>query len=260
MISLISNTRPPASVPEQDFDFEVITNPVTINRILNQMHYTNSKISLHVNTDAGGTLTYRSSIARVNRKNGQIVIHQIQPGGWQQAVEPGRQVEVNCFMSSGQMTFFSRLSPLDDSRDNYYCVLSMPKELTKFQLRSAYRVFMPPGTCEIRVSVNDNEGKSATFEGVGLDLSLDGCCLRFIGDVYSLLGEEKMFRGLEFNILSGALRFTTDATISRTSEGPRGQKIAGVKFLPLPEPVKRQLQSALVDIQRLQLRQQVRIY
>lgn len=260
---LATSLRPENSV--QEFDYVTINNPTTINRILNQMHYSHSKVSIHVEVadkvnGNSSVCSFDSSIARVSRKDNQLIIHQLSPKGWQKVIKPGQLVEVNCFMPSGQLSFFSHLSPLDETRENYYCILSMPKEVSKFQLRSAFRVFMPPQTCRIGVTLKDADGKYVDFEGVGLDLSLEGCCLRFIGDVFPLLEEARIFRNLQFNILSGALNFTTDAKICRLSSGQGGQTIAGVRFLPLPDSVKKRLQTALVDVQRIQLRQQVQIY
>lgn len=253
-----------AQTTDQAFDYVTITNPVTINRILNQMHYSHSKVSIHVDGPNNGesentAITFHSSIARVSRKDNQLIIHQLSPKGWQKVIKPGQLVEVNCFMASGQLSFFSRFSPLDETRENYYGVLSMPTQISKFQLRSAFRVFMPPETCKISLTLKDESGKAIDFDGVGLDLSPEGCCLRFIGDALPLLQDKSMLK-LHFNILSGTVEFTTDAKICRITTIQGGQVVAGVRFLPLADSVKKQLQTALVDVQRIQLRQQVQIY
>lgn len=250
----------PLNMSGHDFDFTIIKNPVTITRILNQMHFASSKVSIHVEDDNGDTRTFHSTISRVDRKQRQIIIHQLQPKGWLQVANSGQKVEVNCFMSSGQLSFYSTLSSLDASRENYYSVLALPDEVSKFQLRSAYRVFMPPGTCKVSLVLRDAAGSDTRMDAVGMDLSLDGSCLRFIGDVLSLLPEEKVLHDLQFDVLSGKVQFSSTARICRLTASQGGQTIAGIRFLPLPEPVKKQLETALAEVQRQQLRQQIRIY
>lgn len=241
------------------FAFVTLSNPVTILRLLNQLHFSRSKVILHAENETG-MHSFHTSIARVQRKDRGIVLHGLEPRDWQRIVAPGTQVEVICFLPSGQLQFFSQLWPLADAGDSHYCTLTLPAEVSKFQLRSAYRVFLPPGSSKALVTLQDAAGTTLRCEAAVLDLSLQGCGLRFTTDVLPLLAQQPHLVDVQIDLLDGSLRFSSDLRVCRSSTTRMGQVVAGVQFLPLPEPLTRRLQALLAEVQRQQLRQQLQIF
>lgn len=241
------------------FGFVTLSNPVTILRLLNQLHFSRSKVLLHAENEAG-VHSFHSTIARVQRKERGIVLHRPEPRDWQRIVAPGTIVEVICFLPSGQLSFFSALWPLDDAGQSHYCTLTLPAEVSKFQLRSAYRVFLPPGSSSAQLTLQDTEGKLLLCDAAVLDISLEGCALRCKGDVLPLLSQHTLLPEVHFTLLNGSLRFTCDLRLCRSSTTRMGQVLAGGQFLPLPEVLARRLQALLAEVQRQQLRQQLQIF
>ena len=245
----------------QTFDYVTLNNPATILRLLNQLHFSRGKVTLHAENETG-VHCFQSSVARVQRKERGIVLHRPDPQDWQRLIAPGTQVQVTGFMPSGQLTFFSQLWPLDGV-DSQYCTLTMPAEVSKFQLRSAYRVFMPAGSSKVLLRLQDAKGASMRCETAVLDLSLEGCGLRFAtgaDELLPVLQQQPRVQAAELDLLNGSLRFTSDLLICRAAATRSGQIFAGVQFLPLPEALSRQLQALLTEVQRQQLRHQVQIF
>lgn len=241
------------------FGYVTLSNPVTILRLLNQLHFSRSKVLLHAENEAG-VHSFHSTIARVQRKDRGIVLHRPEPRDWQRVVAPGTLVEVICFLPSGQLSFFSQLWPLDDGGNSHYCTLTLPAEVSKFQLRSAYRVFLPPGSSTALLTLLDTEGKQLLCEAAVLDLSLEGCALRCSAEVLPLLSQHALLPEVRFSLLNGSLQFNSDLRICRSSTTRMGQVLAGGQFLPLPDAQARRLQGLLAEVQRQQLRQQLQIF
>jgi c-di-GMP-binding flagellar brake protein YcgR len=241
------------------FGYVTLNNPVTILRLLNQLHFSRSKVLLHAENEAG-VHSFHSTIARVQRRERGIVLHRPEPRDWQRVVAPGTIVEVICFLTSGQLSFFSQLWPLDDAGESQYCTLTLPPEVSKFQLRSAYRVFLPPGSSTALLTLQDSDGKPLQCETSVLDLSLQGCALRLNAEVLPLLSQQALLPEVQFSLLNGSLQFSSDLRLCRSSATRMGQVLAGGQFLPLPEPLARRLQALLAEVQRQHLRQQLQIF
>ncbi len=240
------------------YDYSTLSNPATILRLLNQLHFSRSKVTFHAENETG-VHSFNTSIVRVQRKERGIVLHRPEPQDWQRVIVPGTQVEVNCFLPSGQLSFFSRLWPLGDSGSSGFCTLTLPAEVTRFQLRSAYRVFVPPGCCSARVRLPDAGNGSHACNAVVLDLSALGCGLRFATDLGALLPQGGLAHA-RFELQDGSFCFETGLRICRSSSTRAGQSLAGMQFLPLPPDVARRLQGLLAELQRQQLRRQVQIF
>jgi c-di-GMP-binding flagellar brake protein YcgR len=251
------SARQPASATRQD--------PATILRLLNQLHCSRGKVTLHAE-DASGVHCFRTCLARVQRKDRGIVLHRPVPQDGQGVLAPGSRVLVTCFMPSGPLTFFSQLWPLDGG-DSQYCTLTMPEEVSTFQLRSAFRVFMPVGSSKALLHLQDATGTSLRCETTVLDLSLEGCGLHFaaradttgVDALLPLLQQQPRSPRAEFDLLNGSLRFSSDLLLCRASASRSGQVFAGMQFLPLPPTLSRQLQTLLTEVQRQQVRRQLAI-
>lgn len=247
---------------QRTFDHVTLNNPATILRLLNQLHFARSRVTLHAENENGLQLL-RTSLARVqHRERGGIVLHRPIPSDWQDIIAPGTPVEVTGYLPSGQLSFVSPLRPLEDSGDSQFCTLELPEQIVKYQLRAAFRVTLPPGGSRAQVTLPalDLDTPPLLLDALVLDVSQLGCALRMDDAVLPLLQQRPVLKDLQFDLLNGQLRFTCDAHVRRSAPLRLGQCFAGLQFLPLPDATTRQLQVLLTELQRDQLRRQLQVF
>lgn len=226
------------------------SNLPTIVRILDDACAKRATLTLRV--ESGGRVhIYHSRIQSIDTVRMQMVLHRLMPSHWSELITREFDVEVSCQLPSGLLRFNSTLAPLDADGASPYCVLSLPTLLHKHQLRSSYRVMMPPGASMLTLV---HEGR--TLQGYCLNLSLEGCGGIFRGELATLLRETEV-PALTVDV-HGELQFTTSATVCRHQVMPNGSTQLGLRFDSLDADLQRKLQACLTSLQRRQLRRHER--
>lgn len=224
----------------------VYRNLPTIVRILEDACSKRATLTIRIERDSRLYL-YHSRIQQVDPVHMQLVLHNLAPSGWQDHVTRDLDVDVTCQIPSGLLLFQSTLAPLEAETETPYCVLAIPTLLHKHQLRSSFRVSMPPGSSTLAIPHPER-----LLQGYCLNLSLEGCCGIFRGD---LEGFERDFVVPALQVsLDDSLHFTTEAVVCRKQLMPNGSTQLGLRFEGLGSDLQRKLQASLTSLQRRQLR------
>lgn len=222
------------------------SSPATIARLLDEACAQRATLTLKL--EAGTKLhIYHARIQGVDTRHMQMVLHKLTPSNWLELVTQEFDVDVSCQLACGLLRFQSTLAPLEAETVNPYCVLAMPALLHKHQLRSSYRVVMPPGASSLSLQLGER-----TLQGFCLNLSLEGCCGLFRGD-FATLARDAVIPTLNVS-LDDSLQFTTAATVCRRQLMQNGSTQLGLRFDPLDIELQRKLQTSLTGLQRRQLR------
>lgn len=237
---LIPNT------PQDSDNAIAYSNPATIARILDEACAQRATLTLKLETGAKLHI-YHSRIQSVDTRYMQMVLHKLTPSTWLELVTREFDVDVTCQLASGLLRFQSTLAPLEAETVNPYCVLALPALLHRHQLRSSYRVVMPPGASSLSLQYG-----ASMLQGFCLNLSLEGCCGIFRGDLAGLTREARV-PALKLS-LDDSLQFTTAATVCRRQLMQNGSTQLGLRFDPLDIELQRRLQTSLTGLQRRQLR------
>jgi c-di-GMP-binding flagellar brake protein YcgR len=233
----------------QDSDNAIAYNSLpTIIRLLEDAAGKRSTLTIKLET--GNRLhIYHSRIQSVDTTHMQLVLHKLTPSNWAELVTKEFDVEVNCQLPSGLLRFNSTIAPLEAETLSPYCVVALPKTIYKHQLRSSFRVLMPPGSSSLALPVGER-----SINGYCLNLSLEGCCGIFRGDLDTMT-RDVFVPGLKVS-LDDSLQFTTDVTVCRRQVMQNGSTQLGFRFEALDTDLQRKLQASLTQLQRRQLRKQ----
>ena len=236
----------PASAVQDADNAVVYGNLPTIVRILEDACSKRATLTIKLETNSRLHI-YHSRIQSVDTAQMQMVLHRLTPSSWTELVTQEYEVEVSCQLPSGLLRFHSTIAPLEAETISPYCVLALPRLVHKHQLRSSYRVVMPPGASTLALPHGDG-----VLQGFCLNLSLEGCCGIFRGDLDTLTRDVRV-RGLTVS-LDDSLQFTTDATVCRRQLMQNGSTQLGLRFDALDIELQRKLQVSLANLQRRQLR------
>jgi len=206
------------------------------------------RATLTIKLETGSKLhIFHSRIQSVDTSHAQMVLHKLMPSGWAALITQEFAVEVSCQLPSGLLRFQSIIGPLEAETINPYCVLALPEVLYKHQLRSSYRVIMPPGSSSLTLPYGERR-----IQGYCLNLSLEGCAGMFRGELDGMT-RDVFVPNLTVS-LDDSLQFTTDATVCRRQVMQNGSTQLGLRFEALDVEVQRKLQVSLTSLQRRQLR------
>ena len=259
MMQAHDSTRPVRSVSDfhaaqwnhADHDAEnaiVYHSQPTIARILDDACSKRATLTIKLETNSKLHI-FHARIQSLDTAHMQMVLHKLAPSNWAELVTQDFHVDVSCQLPSGLLRFQSTIAPLEAEAISPYCVLALPGLMYKHQLRSSYRVVMPPGACALSFAFGAH-----VLQGFCLNLSLEGCCGMFRGDLDTLTRDVRV-RDLTVS-LDGKLRFTTDATVCRRQPMQNGSTQLGLRFDALDTDLQRKLQASLASLQRRQLRKQ----
>jgi c-di-GMP-binding flagellar brake protein YcgR len=224
------------------------SNLPTIARILDDACSKRATVTIKLET--GSKLyIYHSRIQSVDAVHMQMLLHKLMPSNWFELITHEFDVEVSCQLPSGLLRFRSTIAPLESESINPYCVLALPQVLYKHQLRSSYRVIMPPGSSSLMLPYDGRR-----IQGYCLNLSLEGCAGMFRG-AFESMTRDVLVPNLTVS-LDDSLQFTTDATVCRRQVMQNGSVQLGLRFEPLDTDLQRKLQASLTSLQRRQLRKQ----
>jgi c-di-GMP-binding flagellar brake protein YcgR len=220
--------------------------PLAIARILEEACAKRAPLTIKFET-ASRIHRFHSRIQRVDPLRMEMVLHKLMPPTWMDLVTQALDVDVSCLLPSGVLRFQSTLSPLEADTTNPYCVLALPQLLLKHQMRSSYRVVIPPGSSSLSFTWHERDVRGFCF-----NLSLEGCCGIFRAGLDGLTRDVVV---PNFTIsLDDSLQFTTGATVCRRQVMHNGSTLLGLRFDALDSELQRRLQASLTSIQRRQLR------
>lgn len=221
---------------------EIVTNEAIILDCLNQVTENNTPLSLTLREEESNDV-YQSRIQSFNIKKRQIVLKQILPSDWRDKITPVTKLEIKSCMNMGNIRFYGLLAPLDDSENNPYCKLTLPKKVFRMQLRDYYRISL----AKIRSSVTLRHSENSVFQGSCRDISMSGAMITLPKssteiEIGQTLEECKIsiddILELEFRGKVRSLHKTDTDTL------------AGVQFLELSPSQLKPIRTALNKIER----------
>ena len=151
---------------------EIVTSEATILDCLNQVTKNNTPLSLTLR-EVESNDVYQSRIQSFSLEKRQIVLKQILPSDWRGKITTITELEIKSHMNMGNIRFYGLLSPLDDSENNPYCKLTLPKKLFRMQLRDYYRVSL----AKINSSVTLKNPDNSVYQGNCRDISMSGAMI-----------------------------------------------------------------------------------
>jgi c-di-GMP-binding flagellar brake protein YcgR len=221
---------------------EIVTNEAIILDCLNQVTENNTPLSLTIREEESNDV-YQSKIQSFNIKKRQIVLKQILPSDWRESITPVTKLEIKSCMNMGNIRFYGSLSPLDDSKNNPYCKLTLPKKIFRMQLRDYYRVSLT----NIHNSVTLKNSDSSVIQGSCRDISISGAMITLPKtsaeiEIDQTIDECRIsidgILELEFRALVRSLNKTDSGTL------------AGIQFLELSPSQLKPIRTALNKIER----------
>ncbi|MFT4814744.1 MAG: c-di-GMP-binding flagellar brake protein YcgR [Pseudohongiellaceae bacterium] len=221
---------------------EIVTNQAIILDCLNQVTENNTPLSLMLREEENNVV-YQSRIQSFNIKKRQIVLKQILPSDWREKITPTTKLEIKSCMNMGNIRFYGLLTPLDDSENNPYCKLTLPKKIFRMQRRDYYRVSL----ARIRSSVTLKNSENAVLKGSCRNISMSGAMITFpksttVIEIGETIDECKIsidgILDLEFR---GKVR-----SLHQTDSGI----LAGIQFLELNPSQLQPISTALNKIER----------
>jgi len=221
---------------------EIVTSEVAILDCLRQISDNNTPLSLMLR-DAENNDIYQSKIQSLSIKKRQIVLKQILPSDWRESITPTTKLEIKSCMNMGNIRFYGLLSPLDESENNPYCKLTLPKKIFRIQLRDCYRVSL----AKIRSSVILKNIDNSVFQGSCRDISMSGAMIRL----------PKFSTEVEVGQLIDECTISIDGILELEFKGKvrslhrkDSDTLAGIQFLGLSRSQLKPIRSALNKIER----------
>ncbi|MEX0963829.1 MAG: PilZ domain-containing protein [Pseudohongiellaceae bacterium] len=221
---------------------EIVTNEAVVIDCLNQISDNKTSLSLTLR-EADSSAVYQSRIQSLNLKKRQIVLKQLLPSDWREKITPVTKLEIKSYMSMGNIRFYGLLSPLDDSDNNPYCKLTLPKKIFRTQLRDHYRVSL----AKISSSVTLKNVDDAVLQGNCHDISMSGAMISVPGSSPGLeVGQTLAECGISIEDILD-LQFKGKVRSLHTTGA---DTLVGIQFLDLSPSELKPIGSALNKIER----------
>ncbi len=221
---------------------EIVTSEVVILDCLHQISDNNTPLSLMLR-DSDSNDLYQSKIQSLSLKKRQVVLKQVLPSDWRDKITPVTKLEIKSTMNMGNIRFYGLLSSLDDSENNPYCKLTLPKKIFRMQLRDYYRVSL----AKIRSSVILKNSDNSVFQGSCRDISMSGAMIRL----------PKFSTEVEVGQLIDECTISIDGILELEFKGKvrslhrkDSDTLAGIQFLDLSRSQLKPISSALNKIER----------
>jgi c-di-GMP-binding flagellar brake protein YcgR len=239
-------------VPQQNYI--LICERDQVEQVLQQILQTQTNLAIQVNTSEG-VRTTQSTALRIEHKPKppHVVLHQPEHSSSYHFLEEKPLAKINCNLPNGRLSFSTQLIPLETVLEGgFYFCFPFPDEIRKYQLRASYRVSVMPGSSMAMVLIADNR-----IDGECLDFSIGGCRLILQPGLHAVQ-ENAELNDLVLN-LGGFANLTVSVRVCRISTTKSGRLIVGAQYLDLTQQQQDQLQTALIQIQRQQLRKNIRL-
>jgi c-di-GMP-binding flagellar brake protein YcgR len=239
-------------------DYTRLTNAVSIERKLEEIRRKRLPLTLHVYKN-NRDYVFQSSIQALEPGSNRAILTQLTPSSWRYLIQEKLHATISCYMPNGHLLFDSTVFPFENAETStsLYCLLDIPGEMHKQQLRSSYRVSTLEHEAHLSLWVDNGKKK---FSGKCLDLSLNGCCGQFSDELQDYLSagdDDSTVNDPRFALqlaLGNSLRFETLARICRSKPQEGGKLTLGINFVDVRGEAQRNLQRSLSVIQRQQLR------
>ena len=223
-------------------NIEFVTNQSVILDYLREISSNNIPIEIY-STEPEATWIYKSSIQNIETKNKQIVLRQVLPSNWQEFIPPTTRIEISCRMPLGTIKFRSLLSPLDDSENSLYCRLTLPKKMSRKQLRANFRISLDRFSSRVSFKL----GEETEVMGKCLDMSMGGALLQLSKNDYDIQNGQVID---PFNLLiADTLDLSSAFKVCNIEQNDRGL-LLGVQFLDLKPSQTKPINAALNKIER----------
>ncbi len=225
-----------------------------VEQVLQQILQTQTNLAIQIHTSEG-VRAIQSTLLRIEHKPKPPhgILHQPEQASWQRLLEERPDAKINCTLPNGRLSFSTHLAPLETvAEGGFYCCFPFPKEIRKYQRRASYRVSVMPGTSMAMVLIADHR-----VGGECLDFSIGGCRLVLQPGLHDLQ-ENTELNNLVLD-LGGLANLTVNVRVCRISTTKSGRLIVGAQYLDLTPQQQTQLQAALIQIQRQQLRKNTRL-
>jgi len=221
---------------------EIVKSSAAILECLGEVSRNNSPLFLSANDEKDSKI-YESRIQSIAPQENQIILHQVLPGDWREAINPSLKLEIRSCMQLGNIRFTGFLSPLDDSDNNPYCHLSLPNTIYRKQLRDHFRVSL--ATTDTTASLHLDEETS--FIGKCKDISMGGALVHFpLENANLCVGQTIEHCSVAIEDL---LKFEFRGKICSLKRTER-EILAGIQFLDITPQHKRPISLVLNKIER----------
>jgi c-di-GMP-binding flagellar brake protein YcgR len=221
---------------------EIVTNEAVILDCLNQVTKNNTPLSLTLR-EAESNDVYQSKIQSLSIKKRQIVLKQILPSDWRESITPTTKLEIKSCMNMGNIRFYGLLSSLDDSENNPYCKLTLPKKIFRMQRRDYYRVSL----ANIHSSVTLKNSDNSLIQGSCRDISMSG----------AMISLPKTSAEIEIDQTIDECAISIDGILELEFKGlvrslnkTDSDTLAGIQFLQLSPSQLKPIRTALKKIER----------
>lgn len=231
----------------------IIDNPAAILHYMNQMHSQHVPIQINLsNTDQHNI--FDTHLQQVDATNMRIILQKYFASEWQSKRQKPPRVEVKCQLSQGNISFYSRLTPLDNTEALTHCCLGIPGQLFKEQLRTAFRVSLFNYDTEISFTTEDGTQVS----GFCFDFSASGmlCQARISQPVPELLVKEQVIPGCQVTI-NNVFQFSCDAVVRHVRKLDNQSFQLGLEFVELSPVLSNQIAKVLIRLEREHINSQL---
>lgn len=225
-----------------------VTNEKTILRLLSAV--SDQEIPIFISPASNEQdLVFSSKIAKIDKKNKLLVIHQLVNDERMSELQKGTEIEVNCHMEHGALKFNGRVCPLEQSGDSIYSTLPIPNELSKKQLRDSYRISLQKYDTSLQFEVDEN----TEILGNCRDLSLLGALIQLRADNQQMIesGAQHQCR----IVIPKYLDLSCMARTCHIKQIDSHNLLIGLNFIDLEATQLDSIRSALAKLQRQSIRE-----
>lgn len=178
----------------------------------------------------------------------RILLHQPTPGDWREYLQEGARVTVSSQLPSGAIRFAAQLFPMDE-RGLSYCLLSLPEQLSRKQLRAFFRVSLLKYDALFEAELDSG----ASWSGKVCDLSLGGLLCQ-AGEQMPAVAKGEVLSRCRLRI-PNMLDIRFDAVVChRVGTDASGKARTGLKFLTLSADAIAGIRRTIARVERENIR------
>ena len=230
-------------------DSELITTITRQTAILRTIQgIASQQLPISLATEEADPHVYRTSIARIEPGERQIVVHQPKPEDWKDHVSSHQTLKITCRMPNGTITFHGPLVPLEEAENSTYYQIPFPEHLTKKQLRSTFRVSVLKYDSRVNLAL----GADVWFQGICNDIS-EGGLLAHFPNLQEAPDTGQLIDNLRISI-TGILELHCAAKVCRSQPSSGNGMLLGLGFEPLLPRQSSDLRTALIKLERKNLK------
>jgi len=230
---------------------EIITDPVRIASILENVYQQRSLLSISFQNSAYGNNKGTSLIVEINKNKKHLLLNKLDPEQSHTRFLNEKKIQVRSFYSGVRVTFDAELKMLMNEGDDLYYLVKLPNNLSYHQKRTAHRAnTSSENPLPITIQLEDE----TDLEGVIEDISIGGLSITFTTNIPQSLQIGKTITSCSFTIPDND-EVTCELNIRFIQHNHENSppKI-GVCFENLPQPVHRQITHFVMALDRERIR------